>query len=282
MMLHDFHRAKPPSSLRIPRSPLLLVCSLTAALLIAAQHSNLFALTPVTEVVVKTGDPAPDGDGTFGTTNAFMTPALNNHGSVGFRGTLNQFARGSGLFLGDGAMLVQVARTNDPALGGNFQGFTGPALDDAGQLLFLSSLVVNSRRFNLIRSEPQPGAFSELLADGQPAPDGNGIVSIANINQPPAFSQSGQTAFVASITNTSGGSTDDSAIYRTGPSYIRFSMNPVTLHSSLTSLIRAADRLIIRVFIEGMGTRLQRLRVQESHCPAAELWFGSAPTLLPT
>jgi hypothetical protein len=118
MMLHDFHRAKPPSSLRIPRSPLLLVCSLTAALLIAAQHSNLFALTPVTEVVVKTGDPAPDGDGTFGTTNAFTTPALNNHGSVGFRGTLNQFARGSGLFLGDGAMLVQVARTNDPALGG--------------------------------------------------------------------------------------------------------------------------------------------------------------------
>src|SRR2546426_7279344 len=81
------HPKKTTFPLRVRGGPLLLICSFIAALLIAAQHSNLFALTPVTEVIVKTGDKAPDGDGTFDLGQSGQLAALNNRGWAAFLGS---------------------------------------------------------------------------------------------------------------------------------------------------------------------------------------------------
>ena len=73
---------------RIRCHPLVLMCSLIAVLAIGSQLSSLLA-SPVTEVVVKTGDKAPDGDGTFDLGLAgSLTAVLNNCGWAAFHGSL--------------------------------------------------------------------------------------------------------------------------------------------------------------------------------------------------
>ena len=171
-------------------------------------HAGLLA-DPVTEVIVKTGDKAPKGDTTFGSVNAFTAPVLNNHGLAAFRAFLNNGKYG--LFLGSGNHLRERLRTGDLAPGGAFYTLDAPALNDLGELLSISKPVSNTNLYDLVRSEPDSGVFSRLLAAGQPAPGGRNV-SIANIGQPPAFNQSGQAAFVGSIPNSS----ISSAIYRTG------------------------------------------------------------------
>jgi hypothetical protein len=185
------------------------------AVVVVSTHASLLG-APVTEVIVKTGDKAPDGDGTFSTVNAFTPPVINNHGSVGFRAALanTTIGRGYGNFLGDYVRLVQVARTSDQAFGSKFYTFQatgpGPALDDNRQLLFVAGTGPNSQDRDLIRSEPASGIFSRLFMAHQPAPDGGNAV-IANVNQAPPLNQSGAMAVVASIPNA----TISSAIYRT-------------------------------------------------------------------
>jgi hypothetical protein len=186
-----------------------LAYGLIAISLLAAAQSSLYAITPVTEVVAKTGDLVPHGDTTFGSVNAFTAPVLNNHGLAAFRAFLNNGKYG--LFLGSGNHLRERLRTGDPAPGGVFYTLDAPALNDPGELLSISKPVSNTNLYDLVRSEPDSGVFSRLLAAGQPAP-GGGNVSIPNIGQPPAFNQSGQAAFVANILNSG----TNSAIYRTG------------------------------------------------------------------
>ena len=198
-----------------PRLPLslqaILIAGIIASVCVIAPRSQLLAATPVTVVVVKTGDRAPDGDGVFDRINAFTPPVLNNRGLAGFRGKLAQFARGYGLFLGDAAGLKQIARTSDTAPGGKFFTLSAPAANDAGQLLFNSKPIANSNVFDLIRSGPLPNVFALLLAHGQAAPSGGGNISLANINQISLLNQSGHAAFVGKLPNSS----LDSAIYRT-------------------------------------------------------------------
>jgi hypothetical protein len=197
------------------------ILTVVAAFLLAA-HPNLFALTPATEVVVKTGDPAPDGDGVFdgGAGIVVTAPALNDCGSAAFRGLLKNTTVGRqyGLFLGNGTTLGQVARTTDHAPGGasgdSYQGFSKPAVNDAGQLLFISEVTNNTTSDCLFRSQ----VLKRLFNWGQTAPGGNGSVFLAAggvYNQAAPFNQKGVGAFVATLTNTTGGTTDDSAIYRT-------------------------------------------------------------------
>lgn len=193
--------------------------SLVAIFLLTTHCSSLLA-GPATEVIVKTGDKAPDNDGTF---NVISMAALNNCGWAAFLGNLsgtNNFgARAYGEFLADGTTRTQVARTNDPAPGGPstdfFHSFSNvPALNDGGQILFEGASELNNQRANcLFRSNPLTRLFDGL---GQPAPGGNGTVFLLSpTHEWPAFNQKGVAAFVAALTGTSNGSSDDTAIYRT-------------------------------------------------------------------
>src|SRR5438105_13842643 len=206
---------------RIRCHPLVLMCSLIAVLAIGSQLSSLLA-SPVTEVVVKTGDKAPDGDGTFDLGLAgSLTAVLNNCGWAAFHGSLvnTTNGRGDGEFLADGSTRTQVARTGDPAPGGPatdvFNFFSNvPALNDGGQILFeVTSVLINQRANCLFRSNPLTRLFDGL---GQAAPGGNGTVFLGSpTHEWPAFNNKGLAAFVAQLTGTQGGSNDDSAIYRT-------------------------------------------------------------------
>jgi len=197
------------------------MCSLIAVLAIGSQLSSLLA-SPVTEVVVKTGDKAPDGDGTFDLGLAgSLTAVLNNCGWAAFHGSLvnTTNGRGDGEFLADGSTRTQVARTGDPAPGGPatdvFNFFSNvPALNDGGQILFEGRSDLNNQiAYCIFRSNPLTRLFDGL---GQAAPGGNGTVFLGSpTHEWPAFNNKGLAAFVARLTNTQGGSNDDSAIYRT-------------------------------------------------------------------
>ncbi|MEM6329977.1 MAG: choice-of-anchor tandem repeat NxxGxxAF-containing protein [Planctomycetota bacterium] len=105
--------------------------------------------------IVRAGQAAPDGNGTFSSliyndTVAWVT--VNEAGQVGFRGTLAGTAAGfsdnEGLFLGDGQTITQIAREGQPAADSNrtYRGFTflgdlaSFPLNNAGQVVFASSL----------------------------------------------------------------------------------------------------------------------------------------------
>jgi hypothetical protein len=202
-------------------APLLVMCCLITMFLIAPQRSDLFAITPVTEVIVETGDPAPDNDGTFDLGLSGQVAVLNNRGWAAFHGSLvnTTNGRGEGEFLADGSTRTQVARTGDPAPGGPatdvFNFFSNvPALNDGGQILFEgTSVLINQRANCLFRSDPLTRLFDGL---GQAAPGGNGTVFLGSpTHEWPAFNNKGLAAFVAQLTGTQGGSNDDSAIYRT-------------------------------------------------------------------
>src|SRR6266513_2402435 len=207
---------------------LFFICSLVAMCLAAGHWSSLLA-APKTEVIVKSGDPAPDGDGTFDLGLAGdLTAVLNNCGWAAFRGNLIGTTHTYGLFLADGTTRTQVARSGDAApggaagagdmFGGSGPNFSIPALNDASQLLFLGR-VINSSSPNapnvcLFRGKP----FSRLLDWGQSLPGGNGMVFPGTGNPDaewPAFNDKGLAAFVARLTSTQGYPNDDSAIYRT-------------------------------------------------------------------
>ena len=205
---------------RIRCHPLVLMCSLIAVLAIGSQLSSLLA-APVTEVIVEAGDKAPDGDGTFDLGLSGTVGVLNNCGWAAFHGSLvnTTLGREDGEFLADGSARTQVARTGDPAPGGPatdvFNFFSNvPALNDGGQILFEgTSVLINQRANCLFRSNPLTRLFDGL---GQAAPGGNGTVFLGSpTHEWPAFNNKGLAAFVARLTNTHGGSNDDSAIYRT-------------------------------------------------------------------
>ena len=61
--------------------------SLVAIFLLATHCSSLLA-GPATEVIVKTGDKAPDNDGTFDLWQSGQMAALNNCGWAAFHGNL--------------------------------------------------------------------------------------------------------------------------------------------------------------------------------------------------
>ena len=197
---------------------LTLTCSLVTVALVIPHGPRLLA-APVTEVIVKTGDRAPDNDGTFDLFYSGQMAALNNCGWAAFVGSLSGTNSIYGEFLADGTTRTQVARTNDPAPGGLsadfFHSFSNvPALSDGGQVLFEgASRFNNQNAYCLFTSNPLTRLFDGL---GQPAPGGNGTVFLLSpTHEWPAFNQKGVAAFVAGLTGTSNGSSDDTAIYRT-------------------------------------------------------------------
>ena len=205
---------------RIRCHPLVLMCSLIAVLAIGSQLSSLLA-APVTEVIVEASDKAPDGDGTFDLGLSGTVGVLNNCGWAAFHGSLvnTTLGREDGEFLADGSARTQVARTGDPAPGGLsadfFRFFSNvPALNDGGQILFEGRSDLNNQiAYCIFRSNPLTRLFDGL---GQAAPGGNGTVFLGSpTHEWPAFNNKGLAAFVARLTNTQGGSNDDSAIYRT-------------------------------------------------------------------
>lgn len=167
--------------------------------------------------IVRKGQEAPDGNGFFGTLTSFSE--LNNAGQQSFTailtGTSRSDGRGSGIFRGDGSTLTQIARDGQAAPDGDgtFFGFGIPSLNNAGQTAFISSisetLGENSFYFGIYRSDGS--TLTQVLRDGVAAPDGNGRFLPFTFN--PELNDAGQIAFIADLTGSLGGTSDDQGLY---------------------------------------------------------------------
>lgn len=159
--------------------------------------------------IVRSGDPAPDGDGQV----SFLgEPALNNLGQAAFFGLLNGTSgnTGRGIFRGDGSNgLTQIVRRGEIPYNGNGNGVfatTGRtvALNDAGQVAFSGDLSdengnLNSRGIFLGDGTSSP---IQIAISGQTAPDGNGMFD--RFSDYPALNNNGQVAFTAEFIGTTG------------------------------------------------------------------------------
>jgi hypothetical protein len=162
--------------------------------------------------IAREGQAAPDGNGTFST--IFFDPALNASGEAAFYASLTGATPGTdtGIFGGTGGAVTQIARAGQAAPDGNgtFSGFNNDlALNDSGQAAFVASVAGIQGNFGGI-FRGTGGALTQIVRDGQAAPDGNGVFSFLVV---PSLGASGEVAFSANLTGTSGGESDDEGIF---------------------------------------------------------------------
>ena len=123
---------------------------------------------PLTQIV-RTGDPAPDGDGVF---SGFSLRDMNSAGQVMFEANLTATSNGRGIFLGDGIDVMQVARV-DQSLAGSTIAILGQftsSLNDAGQVVY--NAVLSNGNHVIARFTPLlPGDF-----------DSDGVVNCDDID----------------------------------------------------------------------------------------------------
>jgi hypothetical protein len=173
--------------------------------------------------IAREGQAAPGAAGAFSSFD--LLPGLNDGGQAVFyadlRGTSGGLSDNSGIFFFDDALgLLQVAREGQaaPDANGVFPSliFVNVALNDAGQAAFrqfLNGTSGGSSDDNGLFLFTATLGLVQVAREGQAAPDGNG--SFVGFNDP-ILNNVGEAAFIAPLTGTSGGTSDDSGIFRAG------------------------------------------------------------------
>ncbi len=147
-------------------------------------------------VVALSGTAAPAG----GNYASFSAPVLNGLGQVAFEANLGNGSSSSGIFAGAAGSIQSVALQGAAApAGGNYNGINAPALNDSGQVAFSTGLTGGSSTEGIFVGAP--GSVQAAVLQGTPAPSGGNYGTTA----PPALNRSGQVAFFASGTSTTGG-----------------------------------------------------------------------------
>lgn len=172
--------------------------------------------------IARKGQLAPDSNGTFSAFgsatfgNLILGQSFNNLGQVAFSGILTGTSGGtsdnSGIFIGNGSSLTQVARTGQSIGNGTFSFVDNPVLNDSGQAGFVGTVNPTSGGPYTGFFRGSGGTITELVRTGQAAPDSNGTIQgvFANIL---ALNNSGQAAFRCILEATSGGASDDQGIF---------------------------------------------------------------------
>ena len=167
--------------------------------------------------IARRGELAPDGNGRFEFIS-FTAPTINSSGQVLFTtdlaGTANGAADNSGLFIGSGGPVSQVARERQDAPDGNGRIFSilGAELASSGRATFDALLANTAGGTTDDRAIYQGtgGTLTTIVREGQQAPNGNGTFSgIIDFDA----SASGQVAFVGVLTGTAGGATNGTALF---------------------------------------------------------------------
>ena len=162
------------------------------------------------ETVVKTGDLATDGNGTFST---FSSIQINEMGNASFHGELTGTNLGAtdsrGVFFGNNQSVTQVARAGQTVADGNgiFDSFSRFRFNDSNQLAFESTLsgTTGGNGDNQGIFVGNGSTSSLIVRTGQVAPDGNGNFSGFSLS---ALSSSGDAVFSGIFENTVGGSSN--------------------------------------------------------------------------
>src|SRR4051812_12322076 len=148
------------------------------------------------EVIAVNGAAAPGG-GKLVSFAAHPVPALNRTGAVAFSASIAGGKASEGVFLSSNRRLRAIALSGRPAPGitsGAFSEFQAPALNDQGDVVFLTS--VRHRRevleaIYLYRT----GKLRKVAASGDSAPEGGTFVAFGA----PALNNKGEIAFAAVI-----------------------------------------------------------------------------------
>ena len=169
--------------------------------------------------IAREGQAPPTGPGTF---RNFSLPSLNGAGQTAFVGTLGgpgvDASNRSGLYLGDGGALTQIAREGQPAPAGPGVTFSdvsafGVALNETGQVAFLGFLdgagVDATNNSGLYLGDG--AATVQIAREGQPAPAGPG--NFAGFFRDPALNDEGRAAFAADLIGAGVDASNDLGLY---------------------------------------------------------------------
>ncbi|MEM1012398.1 MAG: choice-of-anchor tandem repeat NxxGxxAF-containing protein [Planctomycetota bacterium] len=173
--------------------------------------------------VAREGQATPDGNGTFFEP---IFPALSNSGQTVFLAGLVGVAPSAdfGLYVGDGTVdgIVELARGGLAASDGNgtLATLEGYAVNDAGHAVFRGLLSGTSggssddAGYYLV--DFTGSGLTQIAREGDSTPDGDGALS--TMFGTFSINDAGQVAYAADLTGTSGGDSDDQAIFRDGMS----------------------------------------------------------------
>lgn len=173
--------------------------------------------------VVRTGDAAPDADGSFSTIGR-LNHDLNDAGQLAFSATLTGTANTQGIFTATtGGGVVQVARSGmaAPDANGTFLGFHDTrrlTLNASGQVAFEAELIgtTNGATDNSGIFVGDGTLLKQIAREGQSTPGSNGEFaefSKSGTDGYASLNDAGVAAFYARLTGTSGGSSDNEGIY---------------------------------------------------------------------
>ncbi len=170
-------------------------------------------LAATTTVVAQTGQAVPDGNGIF---LNFSEPYVqDNSGVASFVGNLTTTSGGtgdnSGIYAGIGGQLTQLVRKGEVVPGGgSISSFESHVvISEVGQLAFRAALTGTGSPVGIYRRDN--GSLTQIARTGQVVPGGDGTIS--NLFRP-TLNNAGQLTFVAGLSDTLGGSANDSAVYR--------------------------------------------------------------------
>lgn len=174
------------------------------------------------DLLVREGDAVPSGGTIFrlcipgGLDCSYRYGGLNESGQIAFAAALTGTSGDRALFIADSGGVTELARKGDPVPGGNgvFEDFFTPAgPNESGQVAFLASISGTSDGDDdnegiYLADE---GGVIELAREGEQVPGGNGsfgdFVFLTGLND------SGEAAFNAILDGTSGGESDNEALF---------------------------------------------------------------------
>ena len=150
--------------------------------------------------VMLSGDLLPGGGSFAPTTGDLAFHSVNASGDVAFRSTLSGAGATQGLFRVDSGGLATIAELGAPGpVGGTWDSFGAPSINDAGEVAFDATLVGGGAASAIYVFDGS--SVDPLVQAGDPAPDTGGAVFDLLVY--PAMGNAGKAAFLA---GTVGGS----------------------------------------------------------------------------
>src|SRR5688572_25363737 len=193
-------------------------CRVIVMLTAAVLGSSHVAHGAATDVIVVTGQPAPNGVGTISFFPAL--PVLNDAGQVAFRAFVQTApgATDAALFRATPSFIQQIARLGDAAPGGNgtFDElyWNWPAFNNAGQIGFgarIAGASSGTTEYGSYITNPAGTSLTQIARTGQAAPVGSGTFISPS---PPVINDAGQAVIQAALGPIDQNGVGDAAFYR--------------------------------------------------------------------
>ena len=197
--------------------------------------------------IERVGDPIIGRNETIGSL-AGPPSGINDQGDVLFSAEISNISLSDGLFRsnGNGVTAIVIEGDATPDGGETFDLINDASINDAGQVLFRSTLSTENSHGIFLGDGNSP--LESIAQTGEAAPDGNGVFARFDFGFPEsvALNNNGDVAFAASLTSTSAGTGDTLGIFFEG-------------ENGLIQIARTGDAML--------GSTIERLRIGGSSAP---------------